>query len=72
MECKVVNVVEVGLHTQFIGEIMDVKVDEDALDEKGLPDIQKVSPIIYTPEVGCYYGTGKPLGKAFSIGKEIK
>ncbi len=72
MECKVVNVVEVGLHTQFIGEIMDVKVDEDVLDEQGLPDIQKVSPIIYTPEVGCYYGTGKPLGKAFSIGKEIK
>ncbi|MCP4365723.1 MAG: flavin reductase family protein, partial [Planctomycetes bacterium] len=71
MECKVVNVVEVGLHTQFIGEIMDVKADEDVLDANGLPDLQKVGPVLYTPEVGCYYGAGGPIGKAFSIGKEV-
>jgi flavin reductase (DIM6/NTAB) family NADH-FMN oxidoreductase RutF len=26
---------EIGLHTQFIGEILDIKADEDVLDDKG-------------------------------------
>ena len=27
IECKVIKIVEIGLHTEFIGEIMDVKAD---------------------------------------------
>ena len=27
---------EIGIHTQFIGEIVDVKADESVLGEKGL------------------------------------
>lgn len=72
VECKLVNVFEIGLHTQFVGEIVDIKVDEDVLDEKGLPDINKVGPIIYTPELRNYYGAGTLIGKAFSIGRELK
>jgi flavin reductase (DIM6/NTAB) family NADH-FMN oxidoreductase RutF len=71
LECKVLHTIEIGVHTQFIGEIMDVKADEAVLGEKGWPDIEKVKPIIYGPEIGTYHGIGKFLGKAFSIGKEI-
>jgi flavin reductase (DIM6/NTAB) family NADH-FMN oxidoreductase RutF len=72
LECKVIHTIEIGLHTQFIGEIMDVKVDPAALGNDGFPDIEKVKPIIYAPGRGTYHSVGEYLGKAFSIGKEIE
>ena len=72
LECSVLQTLEIGLHTQFVGEIVDVKADEDALGEKGMPDIEKVRPFLYAPVGHGYYGIGKYLGKAFSIGKGIQ
>jgi flavin reductase (DIM6/NTAB) family NADH-FMN oxidoreductase RutF len=71
LECKVVHMFELGLHTQFVGEILDVKADEEVLDESGMPDILKVLPIIFSPGNRVYYGVGASLGQAFDIGKEI-
>jgi len=71
LECKLTHTVEIGLHTQFIGEIVDVKADESVLGEDGAIDIEKVHPILYAPEIRAYYGIGECLGKAFSIGKQI-
>lgn len=71
LECKVTHVVEVGLHTQFIGEIMDVKIDEDKLNEKRLPDIEKIRPFSFVPDARTYYGISRYIGKAFSMGKDI-
>jgi flavin reductase (DIM6/NTAB) family NADH-FMN oxidoreductase RutF len=68
LECKLIHTIEIGLHTQFVGEIVDVKADETAL-ENGLPDMKKVNPILYAPDVRAYYGVGNHLGKAFSLGK---
>lgn len=69
LECKVIHTLEIGLHTQFIGEIVDIKVDEDGLGETGLPDIEKIKPFLYDPGSSNYYGIGEYLGKAFSIGE---
>jgi flavin reductase (DIM6/NTAB) family NADH-FMN oxidoreductase RutF len=69
LECKVINIVEIGLHTQFIGEIINVQADESVLNEKGFPDIEKVRPILFSPEMRTYHGVGSYLGQAFSIGK---
>jgi len=66
LECKLVQTSEIGIHTHFIGEIMDVKADESVLGDDGLPDILKVKPLIFTPEGRGYYGVGKYLGKAFN------
>jgi len=71
LECKLLSTTEIGIHTHFIGEIMDVKVDENMLGKDGLPDILKIKPVLYGPEIQGYYGVGEFLGKAFSIGKEI-
>ena len=71
LECKVLHTVEIGLHTQFIGEILDVKADAAVLGEKGLPDIEKVKPLVFGPEVRTYHGLGKYLGEAFSLGRKI-
>ncbi len=70
LECKVIHTLEIGLHTQFVGEILDVKAEENVLGEKGLPDIEKVKPIIFGPEIRTYHGIGRYLGQAFTIGKE--
>jgi len=72
LECKLVHKIDLGMHTQFTGEIIDVKVDESYVDAKGLPDITKIKPFFYDPAGRSYYGVGKNLGQAFNIGKEIK
>lgn len=72
LECRVLRFFEIGLHTQFIGEIVDIKADEEVLGEKGTPDIEKIQPLIFVPENRTYYGVGKYLGKAFSLGREIQ
>jgi flavin reductase (DIM6/NTAB) family NADH-FMN oxidoreductase RutF len=71
IECALLQTVEIGLHTQFIGEVKDIKVDESALGEDGSPDIEKVRPFMFVPEGRAYYGVGRRLGEAFSIGREI-
>jgi len=72
LECKLVNTVELGLHTHFTGEIMDVKVESDYTDADGNPDITKIKPILYDPSGMAYYGIGEFLGKAFRIGRDVK
>ena len=71
LECKLVNTTELGLHTHFTGEIMDIKVDENLL-HQGNPDIEQIKPFLYDPSSRRYYGVGKLIGKAFSVGKDIK
>ena len=70
LECSLLHTVEIGLHTQFIGEIKDVKADEAMLGESGVPAIDRITPFLFNPETRTYYKTGDFLGKAFSIGKE--
>ena len=70
LECEVLKVVEIGLHTQFIGEIKDIKADESILDENGLPDITKVKPFIYDAAGPGYYALGDFLGKPYSVGRK--
>jgi flavin reductase (DIM6/NTAB) family NADH-FMN oxidoreductase RutF len=70
LECKLLHTLEIGLHTLFVGEIIDIKAEESVLDENGNPDIEKVRPVIYGTGNRSYYSIGCNLGKAFSIGKE--
>ena len=71
IECRVLHTLEIGLHTQFIGEIKDIKAEESVLGEQGMADILKVKPLIFDPGQGAYYGIGERIGKAFSIGKRV-
>ena len=72
LECRLLQTVEIGVHTQFIGEILDVKVDESVLGEDGKPDIGKIRPFAYDSMRQEYYGFAGVLAKAFSAGKEVK
>ena len=66
MECRVKEIVEIGLHTQFIWEIADLKVDEEVLGDNGQPDITKVRPVMYATGNKAYFGIGEFLGDAFT------
>lgn len=71
IECKLLHTLEIGLHTQFVGEIADVKAEESILDEQGMVDILKVRPLVFDAARGDYYGISERIGKAFSIGKRL-
>ena len=72
IECRLIGQIDVGIHIHFIGEILDVKVDEFVLGKDGLPDILKIDPILYAPENRVYHGVGPRVGAAFAIGKDLK
>jgi flavin reductase (DIM6/NTAB) family NADH-FMN oxidoreductase RutF len=71
LECKLLHTLEIGLHTAFVGEILDVKADEDVLGDDGFPAIDKVKPLVFAPGGRRYHCVGSFLGQAFSIGKEL-
>lgn len=72
LECTVRHVIEIGLHTQFIGEIIDVKADKSVLTPSEHVDITQVKPIIFDTGNRRYFGIGSSLGRAFSIGKDVE
>ena len=71
LECRLIRTVDLGVHTQFIGEIIDVKAEEGVLDDQGQIDAAKVQPVIYSPASRTYYGLGQVIGKGFEIGKAL-
>ena len=72
LECRLLHTIEIGLHTQFIGEIIDVKGSEDVFGEDGHLDIMKIQPLIYDTSGKGYHSVTPCIGKAFSIGKKFQ
>ncbi len=72
LECRLSQTVQVGIHTMFIAEILDVKASVSCLDETGkYPAMEKVKPIVFDSGSKNYYGLGQRLAHAFSCGKEL-
>jgi flavin reductase (DIM6/NTAB) family NADH-FMN oxidoreductase RutF len=71
IECRLLHTLEIGLHTQFVGEIVDVKADEAVIGEKGFPDITRVHPFVWDSAHRRYLGLGESLGRAWEIGKTL-
>jgi flavin reductase (DIM6/NTAB) family NADH-FMN oxidoreductase RutF len=70
VECRLAHTFELGLHTEFVGEVVDVKAEEGVM-TAGMVDIRKVRPLTFTPDTQGYYGIGNFIGKAFSIGEKV-
>ncbi|OGU61543.1 MAG: hypothetical protein A2X64_02335 [Ignavibacteria bacterium GWF2_33_9] len=68
LECKVINKIELGSHTQFIGRILDIKVNKSLIENKKIPTIKDVKPFVYDSGTRAYYSIGKFLGDAYKIG----
>ncbi len=72
LECRLLHTIEIGLHTQFIGEIIDVKGDEHVFGEDGQLDIMKIQPLIFDTSLKGYHSVTPCIGKAFTVGKELQ
>ena len=72
LECKVKSITPLGTHDMFLLEVLNVKVNEDLIDEKGKIRFDKANLIAYSH--GEYFGlTQKPLGSfGYSVQKKKK
>jgi flavin reductase (DIM6/NTAB) family NADH-FMN oxidoreductase RutF len=71
IECNLMHHHEIGLHTQFVGEIVNVMADTDAISEDGKADMGKIQPFLFSATNRTYYSIGQFIGKAFKIGKDL-
>jgi len=71
LECRLAHTFELGLHTQFVGEVLDVKADEAVLGPGELVDMLKLRPLVFAPDTHAYYGIGRFMGQAFSVGRSV-
>jgi flavin reductase (DIM6/NTAB) family NADH-FMN oxidoreductase RutF len=60
IECLVKDVIELGSHHMFLGEIAAVNVDESLIDQKGKLCLDKADLICFSH--GEYWSLEKPLG----------
>jgi len=72
LELVVRHSLELGSHTQFVGEIMDVKISPACLRPDGLPDPDTIDALTYVPLVREYYAAGSFLARAFSLGRMVR
>lgn len=69
IECKVVEVKELGSHHMFLAEVKAVRVDEAYMNETGKFELNKSGLIAYSH--GEYFTLGKFLGKfGWSVAKK--
>ena len=69
IECKVVEIKELGSHHMFLAEVKAVRVDEKYMNETGKFELNKSGLIAYSH--GEYFTLGKFLGKfGWSVAKK--
>lgn len=71
LELTLMKHMDVGTHTIFVGEIMDVKIQESCLDTEGMPNPKKLDVPAYIPMLREYWSLGDFKAKAFGVGKTI-
>lgn len=71
IECKVVKELALGSHTMFIGEVVNVTVEDAYLDEKGKFELNRTGLVSYSH--GEYFLLGEKLGNfGYSVRKNPK
>ena len=72
IECRVLEIRQLGTHDQFLAEIVNVKADSQYIDPRtGAFDLAKAEPIAFAH--GQYYTLGQLIGRfGFSVQKKRK
>jgi flavin reductase (DIM6/NTAB) family NADH-FMN oxidoreductase RutF len=69
IECKVIEIKELGSHDMFLAQVVGVSVDEKYMDEKGKFHLNQTGLVSYSH--GEYFELGKKLGKfGYSVQKK--
>lgn len=69
VECQVRQIVPLGSHDLFIGEVVAVHLDEDCLDERGRFDTRRAGGLVYDATVN-YWNLGQIVGNYGYTAKE--
>lgn len=72
LELALTHTRELGSHTLFVGEIMDLKVEREALREDGMPDPARLDILAYAPMAGEYLAMGGFVARAHAVGKTAR
>ncbi len=69
IECKVREIIPLGVHDMFLADIVGVMADDKYMDKNGRFDFGASRPICYSH--GEYYGLGRYIGKfGYSVRKK--
>ncbi|MFA6320680.1 MAG: flavin reductase family protein [Candidatus Omnitrophota bacterium] len=60
IECKVKDIISLGAHDMFIGEVLGIRADNSILTSAKSIDYSKISPFVYNQ--GEYWSLGKRIG----------
>jgi flavin reductase (DIM6/NTAB) family NADH-FMN oxidoreductase RutF len=60
LECKVAQVISLGSHDLFLGEIVAVHVDQEVMDDRKQIDLKRAKPLAFGSR--RYWGLGQLLG----------
>ena len=71
MECELLEHLKDEYVSAIVGRIVNVKADEEVLDEKGKVDVTKTRALIFDQFRSGYYVTGEKVGQAWNAGKDI-
>jgi flavin reductase (DIM6/NTAB) family NADH-FMN oxidoreductase RutF len=71
MECMLRQVVELPSNNLYIAEIINAYTEDRYLTDSK-PDIEKIQPFTLTMPDNNYWLVGEKVGKAWSIGKQLK
>jgi len=70
LECQVKQVIPLGSHDLFLGEVVAAHMDEEIRSEKGRMDMRKARLFAFCPGAMEYWSLGEEMGKyGFTKGK---
>jgi len=70
LECEVKDVIPLGSHDLFLGQVVALHVKEEVQTEKGRIDIAKALPLVFCPGANEYWNLGRYIGHyGFTKGK---
>ncbi len=68
MECELLEHLKDEYVSAIVGKIVNVKANEEVLDEKGKVDPEKLYALMFDQFRNGYYSTGKKVGQAWNAG----
>ncbi|MBQ7264297.1 MAG: flavin reductase family protein [Synergistaceae bacterium] len=71
MECELLEIVDTEALHCVVGKIVNVSVDERALDDQGKVDPTKLDAFAFDQFQHGYYAMGKKIGQAWDAGKGL-
>ena len=71
LECELENIRDEDGLKRVVGTIVNISVDENALDENGMVEPLKFNAVIYDPFRNDYYNVGEKLGEAWKVGADL-